>query len=140
LWPRGIQGAIQIDQPDGQIVLRPVGLDPRLVPVTEELLQDVKMALPEIVTDWAECLIDAGWLKVTPTRTGAEVTVHSGDPVWRRTVAVEVPWRELIGSQDPRDTSVFFEQQGAVALLGAHGSEYRVDLARVMWPEAFGGA
>jgi len=126
-----------IDKPDGGIVLRPVGLDPRLVPNTEDLLADVRMALPEIVTDWAACLIDAGGMNVTPTATGAEVTVHSGDPVWRRTVAVQVPWRELIGSQDPRTTGVFYEAEGAVALLGGRGKQHRVDLARVLWREAF---
>jgi len=105
--------------------------------VTEELLADVRMALAEIVTDWAACLIDEGGLKVRPTLTGAEVTVHPGDPLWRRTVTVEVPWRELIRDEDPRRTYVFYEEQGAVALLGAHGSEYRVDSAKVMWPGAF---
>jgi len=140
LWPRGVHGAIQIDQPDGQIVLRPAGLDQRLASVTEELLGDARMALPEIVTDWAACLIDAGRLRVVPTATGAEVTAHPGDPQWRRTVDVQVPWRELTGDQDPRDTFVCHEEQGSVALLGGRGAQYRVDLARVMWPGAFKGA
>jgi len=128
---------VVIDKPDGEIVLRPTELDPRLVPVTQDLLGDVRMALPEITTDWAACLIDVGQIRVVPTLTGAEVAVHPGDSVWRRVVSVQVPWRELVGEQDPRGTSVFFEEQGAVALLGGRGKQHRVDVARVLWSGAF---
>jgi len=138
LWPLGISGSVAIDQPDGQIVLRPLGLDQKRVPDTEELLTAVKIAMPVIARDWASCLIDAGQFVITPTRSGCRITVHPGDPKWCRTVIVPVPWGKLIGNGDPLATSVSYEEQGCVALLGGRGPKYRVDLARVMWPQAFG--
>ena len=52
-----------------------------------------------------------------PTATGAEVAVHPHDAQWR-TAAVPVPWRDLLGDQDPLGSLVFFEEQGPVALVG----------------------
>jgi hypothetical protein len=139
LWPPGVQGSVTIDRPDGEIVLCPVGLDPQVRPNADELLRDIQRALPEIATDWASCLIDAGGLKVQPTTTGCLVTVHPKSPVWRRTTAVPVPWRELIGSQDPLETLVFHEEQGPVALVGGRDRKMPINLAEVMWPGAFTG-
>ena len=138
LWPLGISGCVMIDQPDGQIVLRPQDLDPKLVPDSQELLAAVRIALPVIVRDWAACLIDAGMFTLSPTTTGCRITVHPGDPKWCRTVIVPVPWARLIGNGDPLEIRPCYEQEGPVALLGGRGEKYRVDLAKVMWPQAFG--
>ena len=128
------QDWVEVDLPDGMIELRPYLTDPELQSREEELLQDIRYHLPEIMDAWAGTLADLGQLKVEVRPAGLWITVHPGKDRWQRSVWMDVDWYSLLGHWDPAPSNVMFPAEGSVVKLGTKEKNISLNLSEVVWP------